>query len=45
VTRRAAQLNLAKLERAGIVEEATRRQRNRVWLAREVVDLLERRLR
>jgi cell filamentation protein, protein adenylyltransferase len=45
VTRRAAQQNLQKLERAGIVEEATHRQRNRVWLAREIVDLLERRLR
>jgi Fic family protein len=45
VTRRAAQQNLEKLERAGIVEEATHRRRNRVWLAREIVDLLERRLR
>ena len=41
VTWRAAQLNVEKLVAAGIVQEATGLTRNRVYLAREVVSLLE----
>jgi len=41
VSPRAARLNVEKLEAAGILEEVTRRQRNRIYLAREIVDLLK----
>jgi Fic family protein len=41
VTWRAAQLNVEKLVAAGIVQEVTGQARNRVYLAREIVSLLE----
>lgn len=41
VTWRSAQLNVDKLVRAEIVEEMTGQPRNRVYLAREIVSLLE----
>lgn len=41
VTWRSAQMNVEKLVRAGIVEEVTRQPRNRVYLAREIVDILD----
>ncbi|MEO6349069.1 MAG: Fic family protein [Candidatus Limnocylindrales bacterium] len=41
VTWRSAQLNVEKLVQAQIVEEVTRQPRNRVYLAREIVGLLE----
>jgi Fic family protein len=42
VTRRAAQLNIDKLVESGILQETTGRRRNRVYLAGEIVDLIER---
>jgi Fic family protein len=42
VTRRAAQLNIDKLVEAGILHETTGRRRNRIYLAKEIVDLIER---
>jgi Fic family protein len=42
VTWRAAQLNVDKLVDAGILEEVTGQARNRVYLARQIVELLER---
>lgn len=44
VTRRAAQLNVDKLREAGILREVTGRQRNRVYVAEEIVSLVEREL-
>jgi Fic family protein len=40
VTARTAQLNIEKLVDAGIVTEVTGRLRNRVYLAREITDIL-----
>lgn len=40
VSPRAARLNVAKLEEAGIVQEVTGRPRNRVFVAAEILDLL-----
>jgi len=40
VTPRAARLNVVKLEEAGIIEEYTQRARNRIYVAREILDLL-----
>jgi Fic family protein len=42
VTRRAAQLNIDKLVQVGILHETTGRRRNRIYLAKEIVDLIER---
>ena len=41
VTPRSAQLNVDKLVRAGIVKEATGRQRNRVFVASEIIRIIE----
>ena len=41
VTPRAAQLNLDKLIDAGILEEATGRERNRVYVARRIIGAIE----
>ncbi len=40
-TWRAAQQNVEKLVRAGIVEEVTGQARNRAYLARQIVTMLE----
>lgn len=40
VTPRAARMNVVKLERAGIVEEFTGQARNRIYVAKEILDLL-----
>lgn len=40
VSPRAARLNIAKLEEAGIVEEFTHRARNRIYVAPGILDLL-----
>jgi hypothetical protein len=42
ITPRSAQLNIDKLVDRGIVQEATGRQRNRVYVATEIVDIIER---
>lgn len=41
VSPRAARLNVAKLEEAGIVYEFTQRARNRIFVAGEILDLLK----
>jgi len=41
VTQRSAQLNINKLVEAGILEEATGRKRYRVYVAREIIAVLE----
>ncbi len=41
VTPRAAQLNLDKLIEAGVIEEVTGRERNRVYIARQIVEAIE----
>ena len=41
VTPRSAQLNINKLISAGILEEVTGRQRNRVYVARDVIAVVE----
>jgi Fic family protein len=41
VTRRTAQLNVEKLVAAGILEEATGRKRNRVFVAPEIIQIIE----
>ncbi|MFQ5779196.1 MAG: Fic family protein [Nitrospiria bacterium] len=41
ITPRAAQLNVEKLIKAGILREATGRQRNRIFLATEIVNVIE----
>jgi Fic family protein len=41
VTPRSAQLTIAKLVDAGILEEATGRKRDRVFVAREILRILE----
>lgn len=43
ITPRSAQLNLEKLVDAGILQEATGRQRNRVYVAAEIIRILEER--
>jgi Fic family protein len=40
ISSRAARLNVEKLVEAGILEEITGRARNRIYLAREILDLL-----
>ncbi len=42
VTPRSAQLNIDKLVERGIIQEATGRQRNRVYVATEIVAIIER---
>jgi len=42
VTPRSAQLNINKLIEAGILREATGRKRNRIYVAQEIVDIIER---
>jgi Fic family protein len=41
VTPRAAQLNVDKLIRSGILKEATGRRRNRIFVAAEIIDIIE----
>jgi Fic family protein len=41
VTPRSAQLNINKLVDAGILEEATGQKRNRVYVAREIISIVE----
>ena len=41
VSRRSAQLNIEKLEKAGILREATGRARNRIYIAPEVIHIIE----
>lgn len=41
VTPRSAQLNVDKLIHAGILKEVTGRQRNRVFVAQEIIDIVE----
>jgi Fic family protein len=42
ITPRSSQLNIDKLIQKGILREATGRQRNRVYVATEIVDIIER---
>ena len=42
VTPRSAQLNIEKLERANILREATGKLRNRVYVAHEIISIIER---
>lgn len=42
VTPRAARLNVEKQVEAGILTEITGRQRNRIYAAQEIIDILER---
>jgi Fic family protein len=42
VTPRSAQLNIKKLQDAGILEEATGKQRNRIYIAPEIISIIER---
>ena len=42
VTPRAAQLNIEKLITAGILKEATGKQRNRIYVASEIIQVIER---
>jgi Fic family protein len=42
ITPRSSQLNIDKLVQKGILREATGRQRNRVYVATEIVDIIER---
>jgi Fic family protein len=41
VTHRSAQLNIEKLIRKGILREATGKQRNRVFIAPQIVKIIE----
>jgi hypothetical protein len=41
VTYKAAQQNIEKLETAGILRETTKKQRNRVYIAQGIMDLLD----
>ena len=41
VTPRSAQLNIEKLLSAGILREATGKQRNRVYIAQEIISIVE----
>jgi cell filamentation protein, protein adenylyltransferase len=41
VTPRAAQLNVDKLIKSGILKEATGRRRNRIFVAAEIIDIIE----
>jgi Fic family protein len=41
VTPRSAQLNIDKLQKARILQEATGRARNRVYIAREIISIIE----
>jgi len=41
VTPRSAQLNIDKLQKANILKEATGRARNRVYIAREIISIIE----
>jgi hypothetical protein len=41
VTHRSAQLNIEKLIRKGILKEATGKQRNRVFIAPQIVKIIE----
>jgi Fic family protein len=41
VTYKAAQQNIEKLEAAGILRETTKKQRNRVYIAQGIMDLLD----
>jgi Fic family protein len=41
VTPRAAQLNVDKLIQSGILKEATGRRRNRIFVAAEIIDIIE----
>ena len=43
ITPRSTQLNIEKLVSAGILKEATRRKRNRVYIAPGIIDIIERR--
>jgi Fic family protein len=43
VTPRSAQLNIEKLLTAGILKEATGKQRNRVYVAPEIISIVEER--
>jgi Fic family protein len=42
VTPRAAQLNIEKLIRVGILREATGKQRNRIYVASGIIQVVER---
>jgi Fic family protein len=42
ITPRSAQLNIDKLVERGIIREATGRRRNRVYVASEIVGIIER---
>jgi Fic family protein len=42
ITPRSSQLNIDKLVHKGILREATGRQRNRLYVATEIVDIIER---
>jgi Fic family protein len=41
VTQRSAQLNVEKIVAAGILKEATGRQRNRIFIAPEIIQIIE----
>lgn len=41
VTQRSAQLNIEKLEHSGILEEATGKQRNRIFIAPAIISIIE----
>jgi hypothetical protein len=41
VTQRSAQLNVEKIVAAGILKEATGRQRNRIFIAPEIIRIIE----
>ena len=41
ITPRSAQMNIDKLISFGIIEESTGRQRNRVYVAQEIIDIIE----
>jgi ribosomal protein S25 len=41
VTPRSAQLNIDKLQKANILKEATGRSRNRVYIAPEIISIVE----
>jgi Fic family protein len=43
ITARSAQLNIEKLVAAGIVKEATGQRRNRVYIASEIINIIEQR--
>jgi len=42
VTRRPAALNIKKLVDSGILNEATGRERSKIYIAREILDTIER---